>query len=178
MSIHPQPMLSKVILSTMAIGLWSQLVSHGLAQEGTNSNQPSARSNVQVAQRLGTPIRQQGEPVQQPDPRANQATVHGAPFQLSSAEQQFVNQVLMMWENQSNQINTYSCDFQRWEYDPVFGPSGEIPLIKSQGQLTYAKPDKGSFKITDIHRWVQADAQQAGRRHRRAAPTHTRWLPS
>jgi TIGR03009 family protein len=162
MSMYPQPMFSKVILSTMAIGLWSQPVSHGLAQEGTTSNQTTARPDVQVAQRLGTPIRQQGEPVQQSGPTANRAAGHSAPFQLSSAEQQFVNQVLMMWENQSNQITTYSCDFQRWEYDPVFGPSGAVPLIKSQGQLTYAKPDKGSFKITNIHRWVQADAQQAG----------------
>ena len=32
-------------------------------------------------------------------------------------------------------------------HDPVFGPGENIPLIKSQGQLTYAKPDKGSFKI-------------------------------
>ena len=84
------------------------------------------------------------------------------PFQLSSVQQQFVDQVLMMWENESNKITTYSCDFERWEYDPVFGPGVDIPLIKSQGQLTYAKPDKGSFKINTIHRWVRKDTQQTG----------------
>ncbi|MFV1998634.1 MAG: hypothetical protein ACC641_11580, partial [Acidiferrobacterales bacterium] len=81
---------------------------------------------------------------------------------MSAVDQQWVNQVLMMWEDQSNRITTYSCAFQRWEYDPVFGPGGETPLIKSQGQLTYAKPDKGSFRINSIHRWVQTDPQQAG----------------
>ncbi len=60
---------------------------------------------------------------------------------------EFTNQVLMMWEKQSDRINTYNCAFERWEYDPVFGPGDEIPLTKSHGQLTYAKPDKGSFKI-------------------------------
>ena len=98
-----------------------------------------------------------GQPVAQPV-----AQPIGPPFQLSEVEAQFVDQVLVMWENESSKINTYNCEFDRWEYDPVFGPGDEIPIIKSHGQLTYAKPDKGSFKIEDIQRWVQQDPEQPG----------------
>jgi TIGR03009 family protein len=115
-----------------------------------------------MAQLLGKPTRQLGGPTGQPGPPASQSVAVGAPFQLSPVELQFVDQVLMMWENESNKITTYDCDFERWEYDPVFGPGENIPLIKSQGQLTYAKPDKGSFKINSIQRWVRKDPQQTG----------------
>gem|GEM_PF-615805 len=121
----------------------------------TDLSTPAARPNLKMAQLLGKPTRQLGPPASPP-------VAARAPFQLNAVEQQFVDQVLMAWENESNKINTYDCDFERWEYDPVFGPGGAIPLIKSQGQLTYAKPDKGSFKINTIRRWVQKDLQQAG----------------
>jgi TIGR03009 family protein len=86
----------------------------------------------------------------------------GAPFQLSSVEQQFVDQILQQWENQSSTVKTFDCKFERWEYDPVFGPGDDVPMIKSLGQLTYSKPDKGSFKIGEISRYVQKDPSQTG----------------
>ncbi len=84
----------------------------------------------------------------------------GPPFQLTPVEKQFVDQILQMWEDQSSQINTFDCQFERWEYDPVWGPGNKIPLIKSEGQLTYSKPDKGSFKISEIRRWTKQEASQ------------------
>ncbi len=86
----------------------------------------------------------------------------GAPFQLSPVEQQFVDQILQQWENQSATVKTFDCKFERWEYDPVFGPGDETPMIKSKGQLTYSKPDKGSFKIDEIFRYIQKDQSQPG----------------
>jgi TIGR03009 family protein len=85
----------------------------------------------------------------------------GLPFQLDPTEQQFVDQILQQWENQSSQVKTFDCNFERWEYDPVFGPSDE-PMIKSKGRLTYSKPDKGSFKIDEIYRYTQKDPSQPG----------------
>ena len=86
----------------------------------------------------------------------------GAPFQLSPVEQQFVDQILQQWENQSATVKTFDCKFERWEYDPVFGPGDETPMIKSKGQLTYSKPDQGSFKIDEIFRYIQKDQSQPG----------------
>ncbi len=84
----------------------------------------------------------------------------GPPFQLNSVEQQFVDQILQMWETESAKIQTFDCQFERWEYDLVFGPGNTIPSIKSKGQLSYAKPDKGSFKITEIRIWQKQNPQQ------------------
>jgi TIGR03009 family protein len=82
----------------------------------------------------------------------------GIPFQLDPREQQFVRQVLEMWEVESGKIQTFSCRFERWEYHPVWF-SDEKPMIKSHGQLTYSKPDQGSFKIEEIRRWKNTDPQ-------------------
>ncbi|NOY43390.1 MAG: TIGR03009 domain-containing protein [Planctomycetes bacterium] len=101
-------------------------------------------------------------PAQLGQPQQTTAPVNrmGPPFQLTPVEKQFVDQILLMWETESAKINTFDCAFERWEYDPVFGPGNNIPMIKSMGQLTYSKPDKGSFKIDDIRRWTKKDAAQ------------------
>jgi len=85
----------------------------------------------------------------------------GPPFQITPVEQQFVDQILQMWENESSKIETFSGRFQRWEYDPIFGPGDQIPSLKSSGQLTYSKPDKGSFKIEEVRRYQPQDPQAA-----------------
>lgn len=90
---------------------------------------------------------QLGQPVA-PTPR-----VAGPPFQLSEVEQQFVLQLLKMWETESAKIKTFNADFERLDYN-VFGAANQ-PMIRSFGQVTYSKPDKGSFKINEIHRWKQ-----------------------
>ncbi|MEM9352605.1 MAG: TIGR03009 domain-containing protein [Planctomycetota bacterium] len=86
----------------------------------------------------------------------------GPPFRLSEVEQEFVDQILVMWENNSQQVKTFTCNFERWEYDPVFGPGSKIPMIKSTGRLSYQKPDKGSFKIEEIRRWNAQAADGKG----------------
>jgi TIGR03009 family protein len=119
------------------------------------------------AQALGTPLAQVSSVPPQPaaegttpTPPAQQDPL-GPPFQLNDTDQQYVDQILQMWETTSNGIKTFDCSFDRWEYDPVFGPPSD-PSIKSKGQLSYSKPDKGSFKINEIERYVQKDPQQPG----------------
>ncbi|MBX3433718.1 MAG: TIGR03009 domain-containing protein [Pirellulales bacterium] len=84
------------------------------------------------------------------------------PFQLSEVEFQFVQQVLQMWETKSSEIKTYNAKFERLEYDAVFGPGPNAPMLVSTGQLSYSRPDKGSFKIDEIKRWKPKNPQVAG----------------
>jgi TIGR03009 family protein len=79
-----------------------------------------------------------------------------APFQLNPLEQSYLDQVLDKWQIESDKINTFKCEFERWEYNAAFGPGMDIPLSKDKGELSYQKPDKGSFQITQVRRW-QAD---------------------
>ncbi|MCH2114673.1 MAG: TIGR03009 domain-containing protein [Pirellulales bacterium] len=103
---------------------------------------------------------QQAEPAGQLGPPAAQPGFGGPPFQLDRVEQQFVDQILHMWETESAKIKTFDCQFERWEYDAVFGPGHSIPMVKSEGQLSYSKPDKGSFKINKLRRWKKANLGQ------------------
>lgn len=124
--------------------------------------------DVSKAQTLGAPLAQVtsvpaapptgGTP---PTPPVQQPAALGPPFQLNDTDQAYVDQILQMWENTSKEIKTFDSPFERWEYDPVFGPTG-VPAIKSRGQLSYSKPDKGSFKINDVERYVQKDPKQPG----------------
>ena len=120
---------------------------------------------AQNAETLGQPLAQVAMAPNQPGqagPGVAPQSPLGVPFQLSPSEQQYVDQILLMWESKSAEIKTFDCQFERWEYDPVFGPGNDTPSIKSHGQLTYSKPDRGSFKINEIHRYVQPDKAQPG----------------
>jgi TIGR03009 family protein len=86
-------------------------------------------------------------PQQPPAPQVPQG------FQLNQLQQAFLNQVLDAWQLESSKIVTFKCSFERWEYDLAFGPKPnpkEIPLNKSRGEVSYHRPDKGSFQITEI----------------------------
>lgn len=73
-------------------------------------------------------------------------------FTLSAVEQAYLDQVLQQWETQSDKIQTFSCDFTRLVYDPVFGPANQHKN-EEDGTLSYQKPDKGSFEIKEIRQW-------------------------
>lgn len=74
------------------------------------------------------------------------------PFSEPTPEQQqFLDQLLTAWEKRSDQIERYRCKFERWEYDPVFGPKDpKEAKTYATGRLLYAKPDKGLFQVETI----------------------------
>jgi TIGR03009 family protein len=98
-----------------------------------------------------TTLQQPGLP---PEPGA--VAPPAAPFQLTEQQSQYVLQTLQLWESKSAEINTFNAEFERLDYDEVFGSANE-PLIRSTGALSYSKPDKGSFKIDTISRWTKRD---------------------
>jgi TIGR03009 family protein len=105
----------------------------------------------------------------QQQPAPNPAA--GAPFQLNVIEQGYLDQLLANWAVASNNIKTFRCEFERWDYNAVFGPGPNIPFSKDRGQISYSKPDKGSYQITEVNRWrpdpvppgQQPPAQQNGK---------------
>ena len=132
-------------------------------QNEETAHQPQAQQLPPIVQTqaTGVPGAQVASLPAQPGQAGTQPGFAGPPFQLNAVEQQFVDQILQMWETESAKIKTFDCQFERWEYDLVFGPGNDIPSIKSTGQLTYSKPDKGSFKINEILGWQKQSAEQA-----------------
>ncbi|MEX2169451.1 MAG: TIGR03009 domain-containing protein [Pirellulales bacterium] len=81
-------------------------------------------------------------------------TAPPAGFQLNQIQQAYLDQVLVAWEQRSAQINTFSCPFQRWDFN-AFRPAPDMPHSKDPGVLSYQRPDKGSFQITEVKQWVE-----------------------
>jgi TIGR03009 family protein len=77
-----------------------------------------------------------------------------AMFQLTQAQTAQLHRVLKSWEDEGDQIKNFACEFERWEYDPVFGPGTEIPKTKGYGDLKYVKPDKGRFHIEKLEHYT------------------------
>jgi TIGR03009 family protein len=70
---------------------------------------------------------------------------------LNQEHEAWVNQVLQFWEARSNKIKALSCEFVRWEYDPVNGPADpETAKTIATGVIKYAQPDKGKFQVTSL----------------------------
>jgi TIGR03009 family protein len=144
-------------------------------------------NSIAIGQQLGPPQaypQQQAYSQQAPAPQAQQpqtaqpqaaAPAPGpvAPqmppgFPLNPLQQAAVDQALNAWQTQSGKIITFSCPFDRLEYVRAFGPiiNGQsAPLNKNKGQLSYSKPDKGSFQIDKIYTYKElppAAGDQAG----------------
>lgn len=94
------------------------------------------------------PTLQRRPPAGQPQypAQAGQALGPRAPFQLNPQQQAQVDQVLAAWEARSSNIKRFESGFTRFEYDPVFGDE-RTPRFVEQGELKYAAPDKGVFRV-------------------------------
>lgn len=126
----------------------------------------------------------QANPQNQPQYRVAANSAHSAapqaaraPFELSAQQQAFVDQILELWERESGKIKSYKSSFERWEYDPVFGPAGDVPKTKSLGLLRYARPDKGMFRITDmLHYTAPASGDEQPTWKAREGETGEHWV--
>jgi TIGR03009 family protein len=122
--------------------------------------------NGQVGQGQQFPNRQvqHRQPGVQPKQPVQRAPAVPAGFQLTQAEHQQLAFALQKWEQRSNQITRFSCNFHRFEYDPLFGPKDKDPRTNypfaktiESGELKYQKPDKGMFKVTRSLRYRQGN---------------------
>ncbi|MCX7426652.1 MAG: TIGR03009 domain-containing protein [Planctomycetia bacterium] len=107
---------------------------------------PAMQSQPQPSQPAAQPQAPQqpaGQPVQPQIPV-------GPPFTLTPQQQQYVDQVLLAWQQRSEGIKTLETKFTRRQYDPARLPQGrpkDAPLYEDDGLLKYKKPDKGLFRI-------------------------------
>jgi TIGR03009 family protein len=78
------------------------------------------------------------------------------PFELTATQQQLLDQILIKWEKQSEKVKTFKCSFQRWEYDPTWGPEKyEGCISDSFGDIKYAAPDRGEYMISKMLEYDQ-----------------------
>jgi len=78
-----------------------------------------------------------------------------APFTLTPAEEAELDRALRDWEEKSGKVKTYSCKFVRLDFDVTIAAMLEQgktidpnkPTRESNGELKYAAPDKGLYRV-------------------------------
>lgn len=92
---------------------------------------------------------------------SNQTAPVGIPreFVLTDEQQKYLDQVLGYWEFRSEKVQTYACTFQRWEYNPSFVRDPNTPWTIAEGEIKYAKPDKGMYKVEKVSFYTAPQAQ-------------------
>jgi len=106
-------------------------------QQAPATTRPNpSRPQQPVAQQAAGPQEGPAAEVAQP------AAPLRSPFQLTPAEQKELDDMLDLWEQQSQQIKTLKVSFVRYEYDQVFNKE-----IKRVGELKYKRPDMGLYRV-------------------------------
>jgi TIGR03009 family protein len=77
------------------------------------------------------------------------AQVAQPPFPpLSPQEQQYLDQVLDVWEKRTAEVKRYECEFKRWQYDPT--KYDQDYYSRANGNLKFMDPDKGMFVVENL----------------------------
>src|SRR5262245_24988122 len=105
--------------------------------------QPADRSPVRQAQNTSPPAR---------------AVIKGvaprAPFALTPAEQQLLDQILVKWEKQSDKVRTFKCNFGWWVVNKQFGPpQNNYVHSEGRGYIKFKAPDQGTYRVTELTVW-------------------------
>jgi TIGR03009 family protein len=78
------------------------------------------------------------------------------PQPLSPAESAALDQWLVAWERRNAAVSTWSCAFHKWEYNawsPVDAKGERLAFTESTGELKYAAPDKGLYRVKESKQW-------------------------
>jgi TIGR03009 family protein len=75
---------------------------------------------------------------------------------LTPAETDALDRLLAAWERRSGSVQTWSCTFYKWEYNAWSPPDEKgdrLAFSESTGEIKYAAPDKGLYKVTESRQW-------------------------
>ena len=113
--------------------------------------------SADAQQQLSTPKPQQSTSagIQQQEARGVQPPTF---LPLSEKHQQYIQRVLMYWQSHTEKIDHYRSNFERWQFDTVYGPRNTFKTF-STGKVRFANPDKGLFKVEKVLTYQPASAQ-------------------
>jgi TIGR03009 family protein len=123
---------------------------------------------------------QQPQPPQQPAPQPPQRVAVAAPAAqqpapLSPEQQAALDQLLAAWETRNAAVRTWACTFRKWEYNawsPADANGERLAFAESTGELKYAAPDKGLFRVKETKQW----SPEARRYETRGGDTGEHWV--
>jgi TIGR03009 family protein len=78
------------------------------------------------------------------------------PTPLQPEQQAALDQLLAAWETRNAAVRTWACAFHKWEYNawsPADANGERLAFAESTGELKYAAPDKGLFRVKETKQW-------------------------
>ncbi len=128
-----------IALSALAILLSA---GYGFTQEQQDADVPT-KTDVSTKRDISTKTTEQPSAVPAGIPKR---------FHLTANQETYLDQILINWQNHTDKTETFRCNFTRWNYNPAFElpQFKDVPLIVNNGDLKYANPDKGTFRITRV----------------------------
>ena len=75
---------------------------------------------------------------------------------LSPEQRAALEQLLVGWEARNAKVTTWSCTFYKWEYNawsPADSSGERLAFSESTGEIKYAAPDKGLFRVKSSKQW-------------------------
>jgi len=137
------------------------------ARPPANQPQPVARPQPAASAAPGGA----GQQLAAPAPRPPQPAFP----QLTPEQAAALERLLTAWEARNATVKTWSCEFYKWEYN-AFGPVGpagdRLAFAESAGEIKYAMPDKGLFRVKDSKQWNA----QTSRYEQRPGDTGEHWV--
>lgn len=97
---------------------------------------------------------------------------------VTPQERDYLDKLLNYWEARSKKIQTYRCEFDRFEYDAVFGGPhwSQHARTVSTGLINYAIPDKGEFAVHTIHHFEGLGNDQKPTYRKKEAEHQEHWI--
>jgi TIGR03009 family protein len=170
----PEPAMPKFRIAACAVMICMLAVS-------AEARQPPQRPAAQPATQPAAPQRVAavpGQPMPQPAAPQQPAAQRPAPQQpvpLSPEQQAALDRLLAAWEARNAAVTTWSCTFHKWEYNawsPADGNGERLAFSESTGEIKYAAPDKGLFRVKESTQWNP----ETRRYEKRTGDTGEHWV--
>jgi TIGR03009 family protein len=174
----PQPTMPMRFVAVLMLSAWGLacVVSvPAVAQQPALGQRPAAMPAAapqRVAAVPGQPMPQTGQ--QQPARPMQQAGPQ-QPAPLSPEQQAALERLLAAWEARNAAVTTWSCTFHKWEYNawsPADGGGERLAFSESSGEIKYAAPDKGLFRVKESTQWNP----ETRRYEKRTGDTGEHWV--
>ena len=144
---------------------------------------PAAAQSPGVPQRPATAPQRVAAAPAQPMPQSSGQPAQPAPQQagpqqpapLSPEQQAALDRLLAAWEARNAAVTTWSCTFHKWEYNawsPADGGGERLAFSESSGEIKYAAPDKGLFRVKESTQWNP----ETRRYEKRTGDTGEHWV--
>ncbi len=171
----PSPQIHAGIFALLP-ALLVATVAHGQVPLQRPAAQPPAVRPLPAGPAPGT-IQGAVQPQSGAQPVAVQQIGPPAAPPLSPEAAAALDRLLAAWEARNAAVRTWSCGFWKWEYN-AFGPVGpkgdRLAFSESTGEIKYAMPDKGLFRVKESRQWNP----QTSRYETRAGDVGEHWVCS